>query len=469
MITSVVMFLLSPHADGTQIRAKNSLGTQRVLVLAVKFPNIQPEKSLGKIKEDVLEGCAKYFYAQSYGKTLLTGEIKGWYSLPRRMEEYKVYLDDWGEDKKRGRLLVEDALNASEKEVAFKEYDHIVIALGVPGKDFGMMGYTANPGVLSGVRHGKARMVRVTTTGGQKFRGGITLTTEDAHLGQRAVDLAVILGGVIDGTRVIPMLYDIQRNIGTSRGQHKATGGRSRESWERDALRIEMRQQWQTFMGPWDLLSCHFVQFDLPPPGMSCFSRLRLEWIEDEQVVQVLPGESKAITLQPLGNGKGTLVIKIPGLSNTYYLLENRQKVSGDPIMPSTGLVVLHMDESKEDGEGIVRIVDSNHKVPYFGAAPFGVKKGQVPSLSLPQDIAVEVLWQQDLDMTVMVTNRSKAPKVQEVAQLIRECQKKLEGRSDTPVHTKAKEDLSGAMELLMKMEIDDSRTKVEHLLKEMK
>jgi hypothetical protein len=35
-------------------------------------------------------------------------------------------------------------------------------------------------------------------------------------------------------------------------------------------------------------------------------------WIEDDQGVEVLPRESRAVTIQPLGGGKETLIVRIP-------------------------------------------------------------------------------------------------------------------------------------------------------------
>jgi len=69
--------------------------------------------------------------------------------------------------------------------------------------------------------------------------------------------------------------------------------------------------------------------------------------------------------------------------AGTYYLLENRQKLPAT-LLPSEGLLILHVDESREDGDGIVRVIDANPQVPDFGAATFGVSPGQKPSVSLP-------------------------------------------------------------------------------------
>lgn len=90
----------------------------------------------------------------------------------------------------------------------------MIIVLGVnsePKKGYGLHAYCANPGVLSGTRHGKARMVNITTRGGQRFNGGIVVVSQNAHPGQVIHDFSHAIGGVIiKGKRVIPDLYDFE-------------------------------------------------------------------------------------------------------------------------------------------------------------------------------------------------------------------------------------------------------------------
>lgn len=384
------------------LRAQHALGVQRILVLAVSFPDIEPGRTLSQIREHVLKKTAEYFAKASYGKTTLIGEVRGWYRLPHSLDHYKVPPENINLFRERYRVwrLLEDALSAAEKDVVFDKYNHIIIVVGVhtkSGVGYGMVAYSANPGVLSGSRHGRARMEKITTRGGQSFSGGIIVVAQNAHLGHIVHDLAHAMGGVVGGKRPIPDLYDtvLQGKVGP--------------------LTMESYPKFTVFMGPWDVMSRHFIKRGQPPPGMSSFTRMRMGWIEDDQVVEVTPGESRAVTLKPLGGGKGTLVIKIPGRGGTYYLLENRQNLPGDPVLPANGLLVLHVDESREDGDGIVRVVDANPEVSDFGAATFGLSRGQKPSLSLQQDVAIEILWQQGMDLTVMVTDRSSAPEGEKV------------------------------------------------------
>ena len=365
------------------LRAQHALGVQQMLVLAVSFPKVELEMSLPQIREKAIEKTAKYYFEVSYGKTTLLGELKGWYSLPRPLEDYQVSPFNIQVDRSRVWRLVEDALNTAEKDVVLNQYDHIIIVVGVrtrPGVGYGMMAYSANPGMLTfeGMRRGKARMQKIKTLGGQYFDGGIIVVAQNTHVGHIVHDLAHALGRVIGGNRPIPDLYDtvLQGKVGPL---------------SRDAY-----PKFTVFMGRWDVMSRHYIKREESPPGMSSFTRLRMGWIGDDQIVEVTPGETRTVTLGPLGGGKGILAIRIPGRRDTYFLLENRQELPGDPMPPTNGLLVLHVDESREDGDGVVRIVDANPKVPDFAEATFGVSPRQTPSVSLPQDVAVEVLWQRE-------------------------------------------------------------------------
>lgn len=433
---------------GASLRARHALGVQRVLVLGVSFPDVEPGRSLDYLRDHVLERTARYYAGASYGKTTLAGEVKGWYRLPRPLDDYRVSPYNIEVDRSRVWRLVEDALNAAEPDVAFDRYDHIVVVVGVdtrPGVGYGMIAYSANPGFLSrGGRRGDIRMEAITTRGGQRFGGGIIVVAQNAHVGHIVHDLAHALGGAVEGRRPIPDLYDtvLQGRVGP--------------------LSIESFPKFTVFMGPWDVMSSHLVQPRQPPPGMSSFTRLRMGWIAEDQVADLAPGESRAVRLGALGRGRGTLAIRIPGPWGTHYLLENRQNVPGDPVLPATGLLALHVDESRLDGDGIVRVVDADPSTPDFGAATHGVGPGQTSSLALPRNVAVEVLWQEHEDLLVVVTTRASAAEIRRVAGRIRAMEQKLEGAPPSPASASARANLSAAKELLLQMKAGEAGRRLE-------
>jgi hypothetical protein len=384
-------------------------------VLAVSFPDVSPPISISKIRSHVLNRTARYFSEVSYGKTSIIGDVKGWYRLPHPLDYYKLspYIFGVG-NRTRIWRLVKDTLNAAEKDMTYEAYDQIIIVVGVVttiGKGYGMTALCANPGFLS-LGTGKQRMEEIITTGGQRFKGGIIVIARINHPGPIAHDLAHAIGGVVNGKRLIPDLYSVglfDKTVG------EIEQGIVPETYDNFVAKFGV------YMGPWDLMSRHVIGLRQPPGGMSSFTRLRMGWIEDDQVVVLSPSERRVIALGPLSSGKGTLVVKINVSMGSYYLLENRQKVRIDRLIPATGLLVLKVDESRRDGGGRVRLVDANPKVSDFGAATFGVESNQNSSVNLQKDGAVEVLWQEDKDLTILVTTHSKDSEIRKMAKLARE------------------------------------------------
>ncbi len=433
------------------IHAQHALGHQRLLILAVSFPDIESQISLSQIGEKA-EKVAQFYAVASYGKTVLSFEIKGWYVLPRPLEDYRISPYNTQVDHNRVWRLVEDTFNLAEKEITLNQYDHVIIVVGVktgPSTGYGMIAYSANPGMLSfkGMRSGNASMEKITTHSGQEFKKGIIVVAQNAHVGHIVHDLAHALGGVTGRIRPIPDLYDtvLQGKVGP--------------------LSKEAYPKFTVFMGPWDVMSRHFVERDKPPPGMSSFTRLRMGWIGDDQIVEVFPGDNRAVTLRPLGSGKGTLVIRIPARWGTYYLLENRQEYPGDAVLPATGLLVLNVNESREDGDGIVRVVDANPKVPDFAAATFGVGQRQNnPTVNLSRGVAATVLWERDKDLTVMVAEQSIIPEIQAVANNIRDIEVKLDALPKSIASKQVKAELATAKKLLLNMKVSDAKGKLDKI-----
>lgn len=183
-------------------------GEKRVLVVAVKFPDVQPGKSLDEIKRRAVASLNAYLTDQSYGQISLKADFRGWVMLPDALSDYKVSPYNFKVDRKRVRKLVEDVMSSVEGEVDFSHYDQMMIVPGVhtmPGQGYGMICYCANPGMLSGVsKRYVAKYETLRTKGGKEFRGGVIVTAENAHLGMFAHDYIHTLGGIQGGKRLAP-------------------------------------------------------------------------------------------------------------------------------------------------------------------------------------------------------------------------------------------------------------------------
>lgn len=122
----------------------------------------------------------------------------------------------------------------------------------------------------------------------------------------------------------------------------------------------------------------HTVDPKRPPAGPSSFTKLRLGWIADQQVVTVKPGDLLTIRLDPLElPTSGAHVVKIPLTPNTYYLIENRQRVGYDSVLPNGGVLIYYADETIAEARGILKLVNAHPNIPEFQGAPFDIGSGR--------------------------------------------------------------------------------------------
>lgn len=387
----------APDSLGPQ--SQRALGEQRLLIVAVRFPDAEPNISLQEIQKKAVVGLDKYVKEQSYGLAWNTPDFRGWVMLPDSLAQYKVSPDNFQVDSRRVRKLIEDTMTAIERDVDFSRYQNMLIMPGVatlPGKGYGMMCYCANPGMLTGVR-GNPRFAALKSKSGREFSGGVFVGAVNAPLGMLAHDYFHALGGVQENRRLVPCLYNFARQAEASR----------RHEWE----------YCTDYMGPWDVMSAHYVQQHAPPPGLSSFTRIRLGWIGGGQVKLVRPGESAYVSLSPLEKKGETLAIKIPLEEGRYYLLENRQPLGYDQVLPDSGLLVLKVNPDAMEGAGTVTIMDANPDARNFAEATFRLdREGRQLFLDRAHDLAVIPLWPEGEKLGVLVTSREKSDEALQTA-----------------------------------------------------
>lgn len=331
-------------------------GPQRLLVIPVRFPDVNPERSMREINGKVRR-VAEWIEHASYGKASIDPTVLEWQPLPNRLETYRVSPYNYQVDRGRVRHLVEDALSAAARRVAVADFTYVYIVVGAhtePGTGYGMIAYAANPGMLTGVRRGRLHLEEIRLADGSAYSGGIIVSAENAHPGHVVHDLLHALGGARDGKRAVPDLYDFGLQSNPPKGQRM------------------LPETFAIHAGPWDIMSQHFIRMDqTPPPPPSSFTRRQLGWIEDAQVVTVRPGETREVMLAPLESGGEPLVVRVPLGPSRYLLIENRQLTGLAAVLPSSGLLILEVNEDREEGTDIVRVIDSNPSVPKLARAPF--------------------------------------------------------------------------------------------------
>ena len=389
--------LLGPHS-------KQARGELRVLMAAVRFPDVEPKSPLERTRKRAVDTLNHYVREQSYDLAWVKADFRGWIDLPDPITRYNVSPYNFKVDRTRVRKLIEDTMTALENKVDFSRYQHMLIIPGAfttPGKGYGMICYCANPGMLTGVRR-KADYVTLKSKGGKEFNGGIFVGTENAHLGMFAHDFFHALGGIYNNKRLVPCLYDFER--------------------QSDASKPPSPENHAIYMGPWDIMSEHFIKRDAPSPGLSSFTKIRLGWIDSNQVSLIKPGETAFTFLSPLSRKGDKLVVKIPVSERSYYLVENRQPIGYDRILPDSGLLILKVTPWEEEGSGTVKIMNADPNVPHFARATFKLDKNN-RNLFLDQDnqIAIIPLWQEEGKQGVLITTPEKSAMALKAAQKVQQ------------------------------------------------
>jgi M6 family metalloprotease-like protein len=365
------------------VHTTKAVGEQKVIVIIADFPDVKPTLSKEDIYNKVFVDLDEYFRDASYGQMWLKGNITKRYLLPQPVSRYKVSPYNLSVDRTVVQSLVQSVLDAADSDVNFSQYSHVMIVLGA---SFNIAPWGCLiPGLLG--------TSTISTKSGQTISSAAMLC-EDSHLGSFAHDTIHMLGGVIGGSRVMPCLYDTDL---------QSTPGDFRLG--------------NTFpmihMGFWDPLSCHLYKPELPPTGLSSWTKMRLGWIEPSKIAMVSSGQTATVTLDPLDSASSsTQVIKIPLTSDTFYLVENRQKVGFDEYCPSSGILILYADDTYKGecrhGQGPVQLMDANPSVPYLQGAVFNIGKKEI-FVDTQNNLAIILLRKVGLSYEIKITTADKA------------------------------------------------------------
>ncbi len=366
-----------------------AIGKKKLVVILADFPDIKRMHPENLIKDRTVGFVTNYYREASYNQMTFEGEITKRYILPNPVEHYKISPINMEVDRTRVLSLVNDVVNAADSDLKFSEDLYVMISLGAPPLEYGMVGYCAVPGMLGFMSDSP-----VTTKSGEIISKA-TVFCETAHLGTYIHDTLHLLGGYIGGQRLTPCLYDHDL-------QAKYVGGE-------DMGKIVIN------MGFWDPLSSHWpYKRELPPAGLSSWTKMRLGWIQPSKIALVNPGQTTTIRLDPLADvNSSTLVIKIPVSANNYYLIENRQPISSDVNLPSSGVLILYADDSIHEchrGEAPVKIMDANPNVPYLNDAAFDIGK-KTKYIDEQNNIAISLLQKDGQSYNIRITTPNKINK----------------------------------------------------------
>jgi hypothetical protein len=329
---------------------------EKGIIILVEFPDVKSSIDSNAVEMRFSRQLNNYVREMSYDKVSLDIAVtKRWYTMPAPVSRYRISSRNLEVDRSRVKKLIDDAFDAVDNDVDFSKYTFSVILMSAKLEDYGMIGLCGYPGMLGWSSQGILK-----TKSGQLVKGGVAIFCFQAHLGTLFHDTAHILGGVKEGKRMVPCLYDHEL---------QAKPGPQREVFIESTINL----------GFWDPMSCHFYKWGLPPPGISSWTKMRLNWIEPSKIKIVKPGEKTEITLNPLENGSSeTLTIKIPLTKNTYYLIENRQPIGFDKVLPQHGVLIMYADDGVDEchhGMAPVKLINADTSLPHLEGAAFDIGK----------------------------------------------------------------------------------------------
>jgi M6 family metalloprotease-like protein len=325
------------------------------LVILVEYPDVKHsiERDWVKGRYDELN---KYIKEMSYNKVYIDVDItEKWYEMPKSVSNYKISSRNLEVDDSKVEAIIQDAIDSVDKDVDFEKYDFNALFMSTKVSEYGMVGLCGYPGML-----GWETDKQLKTKSGQVIKNGVAIFCYQAHIGTLFHDTAHILGGVQNGKRMVPCLYDHDL---------QASAGSAEEAFASALIN----------MGYWDPMSCHYVEHGVPPPGISSWTKLRLNWLDQSKVKIVKLGETAELQLDALEKGKSEiLAVKIPITDSTYYLIENRQPIGYDKYLPGSGVLIMFANDNVAEcrhGNAPVKLSDADPSVSNLKGAAYDIGK----------------------------------------------------------------------------------------------
>jgi len=310
-------------------------GEISVLVIAVEFKDYNHTLSIEEIASQTINRLNAYYSYVSYGLASVVGRVIGWARLPHKLSEYGAdngpfvdcqngdgYPDTWE--------LLKDAAPLIVNEVNIIEYQHILVLHAGYGQES-----SRRPDDIWSVSY-----IRRTVETPQGSIDRFAVVPEFQARGLNTLGVYTHEFGHLLG---LPDLY-------------------SRSTEE---------------VGPWDLMARGAWNGNPPgssPAEMLAWDRIFLSWLTPEHLLKVGTQARMNVTIDPLElPSSGVHVVRVQTASQDskhYYLVEVRQKLGFDAALPSNGVLITYIDETKTNP---VKVIDAVQKTSALDDATFQV------------------------------------------------------------------------------------------------
>jgi len=311
------------------------VGEITVLVIAVEFQDYNHTLSIEEVADQTIGQLDKYYSTVSYGAASVTGKVVGWVKVPHMMSQYGYdngpFIDDLdGDGYPDSWRLLKDTIPIVAQEVDVKAYQQILILHA----GFGQESSRRTNDIWS-----------VTY---------ISWTTETKY-------------GTFDRFAVVPEMED--RGLATM-------GVYTHEFGHLLGL-PDLYSYTNEQVGPWDLMArgaWNGKPLGSSPAEMIAWDRIFLGWMTPDRVLNVTRQARTNATVNPIElPSSGIQAVLVPTLakdSKHYYLIEVRQKIGFDVALPSSGVLISYIDETKSNP---VKIIDAVQTTSSLDDAPYQV------------------------------------------------------------------------------------------------
>jgi M6 family metalloprotease-like protein len=311
------------------------IGEVTVLVIAVEFSDYNHTISAEEVTDHAITQLNDYYNRISYGAASIVGKVVGWVRVPHRMSEYGAdngpFIDDLdGDGYPDSWQLLKDAIPIISKEVDVTTYQQILIVHAGYGQES-----SRNPNDIWSVTY-----LRWPVVTPQRTFERYAVVPESEARGLETLGVCTHEFGHLLG---LPDLYS-----------------------------TTMEQ-----VGPWDLMARG--AWNGKPPGSSpsemiAWDRIFLGWITPNHILNLTQQTRVNATMDPIElPSSGLQTIRIQTLSQDskhYYLVEVRQKIGYDKALPSSGVLITYVDETKSNP---VKVIDAVQTTSTLDDAAFQV------------------------------------------------------------------------------------------------
>ena len=311
------------------------LGEITVLVIAVEFKDYNHTVSIEQVENQTIKSLNDYYSRISYGAASVVGKAVGWVRLPYSMASYGAdngpFVDDQDSDgiPDSWRLL-RDAIPTVAKQVDVTTYQQIVVLHAGVGQES-----SRNTNDIWSVTY----MGWPVNTAPRIFYSYAIVPEVEARglatIGVYTHEFGHLLG--------LPDLYS------------------------------STNEQ----VGPWDLMArgaWNGKPAGSSPAEMNSWDRIFLGWMTSDHVLNVTRQTKVNATIDPIElPSSGLQAVRVQTSSQDskhYYLVEVRQQIGYDKALPSSGVLIMYIDETKSNP---VKVIDAAQTTSTLDDAPFQV------------------------------------------------------------------------------------------------